>query len=235
MKLLQRVRIPAPAVLAALLPLCAAAEPAARLPDFAPGLSPAVALQGARRAAAEDRTPLPAAPAERPVGFETGNDFSAVRLRGEITVSCSDPGRGQDISRLRCQEEILEPAEFVRLLGPAGVDADQVALTARWESGKTRSKTGSYDGAAGRSGRFNLWISTLLQRPLLDYGVNQLGYVLKKGGRPVSEGAFTAVVRRGEQRLCRRHRWYHSSDPSDCRAGASRMCDRYFADEDYCR
>ena len=103
-------------------------------------------------------------------------------------------------------------------------------------NGTTREKAKGWDSAKGRStDTFNLWISTLLQRPLLDYGANAVHYSLTKDGKPVREGSFTANVRRGEARSCRYRRHYTSHNMSDCRAGSTTLCDRYFRDENYCR
>ncbi|MFC1679630.1 hypothetical protein ACFL2T_05420 [Elusimicrobiota bacterium] len=208
--------------------------------DFDQGVDVSDMLRTIHRDMREDRDASPPVgpativpPAD--VSFETGNAFSAVILDGYISVSCSEGGR-HDSASFRCREEVLDPAEFVRFVGPKGLDADKVTLEATWENGRTRKKTKGYDSASGKStSRFNLWIATLFQRPLLDYGKNVVRYFMKKDGDTVMEGSFTAEVRTGEERACRYRRHYFSSDLSDCRAGTTRMCDRYFRDENYCQ
>ncbi len=208
------------------------------IPDFDQGVDASAALETVRRSIREGRAySPPVGPAGELAlpGFQTGNEFTATIIRGRISVSCSEGGR-HDSASFRCSDEVLDPAEFVRFTGPKGVDADKVTLAATWASGKTREKTKGYDPAAGRStGRFNLWISTLFQRPLLDYGRNAIRYILKKGGKPVLEGGFVANVRRGETRQCRYRRHYFSSDLGDCRSATTRMCERYFREENYCQ
>lgn len=211
---------------------------ASSIRDFDQGVDASAALETVRRSIREGRAyspPVgPASELARP-GFQTGNEFTAVIIRGRISVSCSEAGR-RDSASFRCSDEVLDPAEFVRFEGPRGVDADKVTLAATWENGKTRKKTKGYDPAAGRStGRFNLWISTLLQRPLLDYGRNAVRYILKKDGKTVLAGDFVANVRRGKTRTCRYRRHYFSSDLDDCRSATTRMCERYFREENYCQ
>lgn len=218
------------------LTLIALLAAAARCAGFS--ADPARALSAARAAAALDRLPVAsAAPAQaEDFRFSTGNQFEAVALTGRVTVSCRDHSGQSDFASVRCSGEVLDPAEFARFVGPKGLDADAVSLTASWEGGGGRQKSDAWLPAEGRSrGRFNLWVSTLLQRPLLDYGRNELRFVLTKDGRTVREGRFEAGVRRGASRACRRGRHYQSSDMMDCRGGASRVCSRYFADENYCQ
>ena len=193
------------------------------------------ALKSAQKAAAEDKTP---APISGPVfnmegvGFDAGNEFSATPLSGEVRVTCYDNGR-YDHATFRCRDEILEPFDHVRFIGPDGLDADKVELSSRWESGKTRNKKKGYSNGRS-SGHFNLWIRTLFQRPLLDYGRNLIHFVMKKDGKRVAEGDFTATVTKAPRRHCRYRSHYRSNNESDCRTGSS-MCGRMFREQNYCR
>lgn len=169
-------------------------------------------------------------------GFETGNEFQATYIEGEISVSCNDPGgNGSDFASFRCAAEVLDPAEFVRFKGPAGLDADEVVLKATREDGSTREKSEAYDPATGLSkGHFNLWISTLFQRPLLKHGKNEIAYSVNKNGKAAKSGAFTANVSQGADRFCRYRRHYFSNDVNDCRS-SQRLCSQYFHEENYCQ
>ncbi len=193
------------------------------------------ALKSARKAASEDKTPMPpSGPAidMTGVGFDAGNTFNATPLYGEVSVTCNANGR-HDYATFRCRDEILEPYDHVRFVGPEGLDADGVELVSRWENGKTRKKKKGYsDGRS--SGHFNLWIATLFQRPLLDYGQNLIHFVMKKDGKRVAEGDFTATVNKAPRRSCSYRPHYWSSDESDCRTG-SQMCRRMFREQSYCR
>lgn len=167
-------------------------------------------------------------------GFQVGNDFQATYLEGEITVSCRDNMGGNEFVVHRCQGEVLDPAEYARFQGPVGVDADEVILKAIREDGSTREKSESYDPATSLSkGRFNLWIATLFQRPLLKYGRNAIEYSLTKDGQVVKSGNFTAMVTEGKDRYCRARRHYYSNDMNDCRF-SQRICSQYFHEENYC-
>lgn len=174
----------------------------------------------------------PAMAEELSTGFDVGNDFVATYLSGEVTVSCRDNGQS-DFASFRCVGEVLDPAEFVRFKGPK-VSADKVILSALREDGSVREKSESYDAEKGISkGRFNLWISTLFQRPLLKFGRNVVDYSLTKSGKTVKAGQFTAQVSAGPERSCQR-RHYFSNNLNDCR-GSQMMCSQYFRDEDYCQ
>lgn len=168
-------------------------------------------------------------------GFTAGNDFEATWIEGEITLRCDDASSGRsDFAHFRCTSEILDPAEYSYFKGPQ-IDADKVTLLATREDGSTREKSGDYDATAGKSkSSFNLWISTLLQRPLLKTGKNEISWKLTKEGAPVAEGKFDANVKQGKDRSCKYRRTYFSSNINDCSTGGF-YCDRYFQDENYCQ
>ena len=169
-------------------------------------------------------------------GFEAGNEFVATPLEGSISVTCNDFSTGErDFGTFICRDEILQPGEVLRFQGDVGVDADEVSLTAKWEDGSTRTKTKDYDPATGMSkGRFNLWIQTLLQRPLLDYGKNEINFQLTKDSTPVQEGSFIANVAKGAKRTCSVREHFFSNTIRDCRFPDD-LCRRYFSMHNYCR
>lgn len=172
--------------------------------------------------------------AQAQVGFQNGNELLSSYIEGEISLSCNENGMS-DYANFRCSAEILDPSEFDYFRGPAGVNADKVFLKATRADGSIREKNGSYDSEAGRSSsRFNLWISTVLQRPLLKLGANQVEYRMEKDGQTVDAGNFLVQVNRGEDRSCRYRRHYFSSNMNDCRTGGT-YCDRYFSEENYCQ
>ena len=167
-------------------------------------------------------------------GFTAGEQFNAIALEGRLSVSCFD-ATGSSYGTTYCSSEILNPAEYSYFKGP-NIDADSVTLQATWESGKvTKTKTEKYDAKTGKSKKsFNLWISTLLQRPLLDYGKNTVAYKLTKGGAVVEEGTFIVEVTKGEKRVCQRPGFYQSNNKQDC-SFPSNFCSRYFQENNYCR
>lgn len=169
-------------------------------------------------------------------GLSGGDIFTTTDIEGRLNVSCFGPNTtGPSFGSASCRMNFLSPGEYSYFIGPK-IDADSVSLQATWQGGKTsKVKTEKYDGVNGKSKKsFNLWISTLLQRPLLDYGMNEVKYTLTKNGTTVETGTFTVEVRAGEDRVCQRIGSYTSNNNQDC-AQASQLCDRYFADQNYCK
>ena len=135
--------------------------------------------------------------------FSSGNDFQSQNIRGRVSVSCF--GQRPGFVTYFCEQEILNPGELDYFVGPAGIDADIVELRVVRENGSVKSKSGKYDSAKGRSkDRFNLWIATLLQKPLLDLGKNKVTYQMTKAGNSVAHGNFDVNVARLPGLVCRR-------------------------------
>jgi len=176
----------------------------------------------------------PPAFADSTIGFHTGNEFISRLIRGRVTVRCRVPGGGFETTYHLCQAEILDPSEWAYFQGHKGIDAEEVYLTATHEDGSTREKNESFDPATGLSkGKFNLWIATLFQRPLLNLGKNAIHYSLKKDKQNILEGDLIAEVKRAETRTCSDGS-YFSSNPSDCRSPDNNVCGYYFRDKNYC-
>jgi hypothetical protein len=164
--------------------------------------------------------------------FSAGDQFESQNIRGYVTVFCFGPQ--QQVAHYRCEQEILKPTEFSYFVGPAAVKADKVELTAIREDGSTKSKAGKYDSQNGRSKeKFNLWVSTLLQKPLIGMGTTRIQYNMTKSGNTVSNGEFSVNVRRAPNALCH-ERTYNSNAPQDCQNELG-ACQRYFEDENYCQ
>lgn len=165
-------------------------------------------------------------------GFETGNTLTARLYRGQVAVRCISPG-DQQTYFYSCENEDLSPAQTAKFVTSPGVDGDHVALSSTWENGKTVKKDADFDSISGKSKRaFNLWISTLLQRPLLDYGTNKVHYVLSKDGQTQSEGDFTATVDKAPPSHCGTLMIVETFE-NDCR-NAFIMCQRYFQENPRC-
>jgi hypothetical protein len=174
-------------------------------------------------------------------GFEKGNTFTARDYRGQVTVRCNAPN-DQQTYFYSCSGNGLEPAEFSKfVIDPvtlaatlSGANADQVALSATWENGHIVYKDMGFDSKSGKSKReFNLWINTLLQRALLNYGTNKIHYVLSKDGKPQTEGDFTTTVQKGEVSTCEPMLLMETLGAS-CR-NAYEMCQRYFSQNTHCQ
>lgn len=169
------------------------------------------------------------------VGFNAGNQRTAVLSRGEIHVYCPGDRFGGPSSRIHiCQREVMVEGEHDYFIGPRGIKADEVVLTARHQDGSSRTKKVAYDGTKGRSAKaVNLWILTLLQKPLLDAGENRVSYTLMKSGQTVTTGQFVASVRDGGRKICSRRGYYTGHNSNDCNNVES-FCSRYFYENNYC-
>ena len=173
--------------------------------------------------------------AQAEVGFKNGNQKTAFLSQGRIVVHCQSntPG-GPIFGSFDCRQEILTSGEYDYFVGPAGVKGDSVTLTALHQDGSQRTKTVAYDSAKGQSKKsINLWIATLLQRPLLDPGKNVVRYKITLNDKVTSSGEFIAEVKDGGTRTCSRTGSYWSNISSDCQNGSS-MCSRYFNENNYC-
>jgi hypothetical protein len=168
------------------------------------------------------------------VGFQTGNSFISTYVEGEVSVTCRN-GFEQTSAAFRCYSNLLDPAEMAKVVGPKGLAADRIHVKATREDGTILERSEGYDPSTGLSkGRFNLWIHTLLQRPLLKMGMNEIEVRYTQGSSTLLEERFQALVTAGPDRFCRFRRHYSSNNMDDCRNG-SFVCNRYFQDENYCQ
>lgn len=164
------------------------------------------------------------------VGFAHGTEFSSSHIQGSVTVYCNSG----EVGNFNCYDTVLDPNNYDYFVGPAGVTADQVALSNLREDGSRHERSDFYDDRRNRSeGAFNLWISSLFQRPLLGAGKNQIDFRLLNRGQIVQQGRFTVTVTRGAPRACPASH-YNSNAPSDCTSQYT-VCQRYFEQYNYCR
>lgn len=163
--------------------------------------------------------------------FEGTNQFEAVRLTGDLHVTCVDRGQ-RDTAIHYCDRTMLEPAEYAYFLGALG-DMNQVELRSVWPNGNVVEKKMPYLGDEGQTHRrVNLWIRTLFQEPLLTFGENQILVRYKNNRRVVQSEEFTVNVVEGETRSCGRKRVY-SYNMNDCRHSFG-VCDDFFRQNNYC-
>ncbi len=168
------------------------------------------------------------------VGFEGGNEFQPTNLSGYVHVRCRDRF-GYSFGRAFCTGQVLDPKEMAYFVGPQNSNATSVTLKAYHADGSTETKGASYDGKNGKSKkRFNLWIVSLSQEPLLEMGSNRIAYsLLDKNKNVLASGEFIALVRTPPGARECRVGFLNSSFPSDCRFPQN-MCNQYFHLENYC-
>lgn len=164
--------------------------------------------------------------------FKSGNHFHSIPIYGQVWITCQNLSSGESKTvHYTCSDLRLDPVEFDYFIGPAGVKADQVELSAVQASGKKVEKKANYeDGQSSK--RFNLWIQTLLQKPLLDEGKNLVTYKMSLEGQKTAEGTFEALIERGQSKTCPQGN-ISSSTLSDCDSPYT-ACQIYFDRYNYC-
>ena len=161
------------------------------------------------------------------IGFEKGNEFQAHYLRGTFTLYC-----GQNSRIVNCSASYLSPSNYSKFSHPNAGEADKVILSTVTDRGRTRTKRSSMENGLSKKS-FNLWIASLLQRPLLKAGENTVAYKLEKDGQEIESGEFTVNVENQPTRQCP---WgsIHAPGNTDCGSGYS-YCDNYFRRYNFCR
>ena len=166
------------------------------------------------------------------IGFGN-NEFSINPISGSIQVNCTEAD--QSLTEVYdCQDDRLSPFDMAFFQGPNAVTADQLYVTIRREDNTLRDKVTGYDNQNFTSDvRLNLWLTSLLQRPLLAEGRNQVTYKISKFGVTVGSGQLVVNVNPGKALSCPFHNYY-SNKIVDCQ-NPYQLCQRYFNEFNYCR
>ena len=154
-------------------------------------------------------------------GFRNGNEIDVTHYKGWVRVTGCTQGHQTHL----CRAADYDPGAFDRFMTSQRVVADRVKLTAFHEDGSKRTKKGKYDSNKSLSKRFNLLVSTVFQRPLLEYGANTVRYELTNKRDVVASGEFEANVNFLGERSCP-DMWL-SGWGSTCDNAAS-ACNEYF-------
>jgi len=171
--------------------------------------------------------------AQNRIGFSSSSEFTASQIEGEVTVTCTSYN-GVGHAAYLCRSVVLEPAIYDYFVGPRDARAKKISLNVQHQDGSNREKTVDYDGPAGKSREaYNLWISTLFQRPMLEMGMNTVNYSLLDGKTEVARGTVGVKVNAGARRTCPAAA-YNSVDLNDCNSQYS-ICQRYFEEFRNCR
>jgi len=164
--------------------------------------------------------------------FKSGNQFFSVPVYGQVFIRCQNASSGEyKQASFTCSDLRLSPVEYDYFVGPAGMNADRVVLTAIQQSGHKVEKKISYQNNQSTK-RINLWIQSLLQKPLLDEGLNRISYKLYSESQVVSEGSFDVPVVRGQSKTCPNGNIV-STTMSDCDSPYT-ACQKYFYEYNYC-
>ncbi len=169
------------------------------------------------------------------LGFQKGNTHWGYTIYGEVIVNCRSATSYNLLETVeyKCEDSALKPVSLDYFTGPNGTGANEVELRVTQEDQTIRIRKQSYNSSNGLSdSRFNLWMGSLLQKPLLAFGQNQVDYKLIKNGLVLQSGRFTSEVKYGGPLVCR-PQIINSDNIDDCRQPYS-VCQRYFADNNYC-
>ena len=154
------------------------------------------------------------------VGFASGDTFTAYNLQGSLTLFCPTRTRYTN-----CYGYTLTPKMWDPLVFPSSINADEVELT-NMTSRNQRSKTSRIRNGENRSQKaFNLWVRTLLQRPLLALGANTIAYEFSQNNNVTERGEFQVYVNDGGNKICPHLRM--SASDRDC-DNPTLACDSYF-------
>lgn len=166
--------------------------------------------------------------------FRQGNSLVTSPIEGTATVRC-DGFNGRQTAVYSCKDVVMEPGSHDFFVGPINGTAEKVNLKALHEDGSSRNKSEKYIGLKGISAdSFNLWVSTLFQRPLLEFGRNTVIWeILDDDDKVLDNGQFIATVARGPLRKCE-PAFYNSTDANDCSSQFT-VCQRYFEQHNYCK
>ncbi len=169
------------------------------------------------------------------IGFSHGGDLSAISAKGTVFVHCMmDGSNGPFSNSYYCRRDIITTGDYDYFVGPTGIFADKVVLTAHHQDGSETIKKVDYDSQKNRSKEtVNLWIKTVFQRPLLDFGLNQVEFKMLKKKEVVYSGQFQVQVRDSGEHVCPNDGNYWSNNSEDCRNGQF-MCNRFFNENNFC-
>ncbi|MBX2995441.1 MAG: hypothetical protein KF681_11485 [Bdellovibrionaceae bacterium] len=168
-------------------------------------------------------------------GLTGGDRFTATPISGPVMITCQDAVSGIITRTFTCYQNLLEPGDYDYFVHPFKPKADQVDLQVLHEDGSRKSRMAGYDARTGLStSRFNLWVRSLTQAPLLNLGLNKVSYILSKAGQDIESGSFEVMVDQGPARTCVDTGVYTSPRASDCNSPVA-ICARYFAERNNCR
>lgn len=166
-------------------------------------------------------------------GLSIGNNLQTYNVIGDLVVTC-ESSDFRDTQTFTCRDTVLEPASYAYFIGAKDNGATSVQLVSTRNDGSTRSRSLSYNSATGKSSELaNLWMSTLLQRPLLKEGKNVIEYTYFKGSQPLNSGKFDVEVGFAGTRTCQKS-FYTSRDANDCRSPFT-VCQKYFEQFSWCK
>lgn len=162
------------------------------------------------------------------IQFNEKDHLNVITMEGMVSVRCQS---GQyPASRIyQCYSSNIEDGNYQRLQILSDFDADHIYLK---NSKSGIQKNSRINQSTQKTREINLWIESLTQRPLLDYGQNILEYNLTKKNQSLIKGSYTITVEKSEQRRCPNGFLYYNSRQCPDRFMA---CRDYFYQYRYCK
>ncbi len=135
------------------------------------------------------------------VNLGHGDTIKTDEIEGYVSVHCRG-GDNNSWNNYSCYSNDLAGGNYGKVVVTNGsIDADWVKLQ---REGSKYIKGSKFNALTGETRKnFNLWIKSLLQRPLLKMGENKIKYTFTKNKKVVKTGTFTLNVIEGEYRECR--------------------------------
>lgn len=169
-------------------------------------------------------------------GFTGGSDLEGRSARGTIYLTCYGSGGEMASSTINCRQALLIPYDrdfFIDSNAPE--NTTHVELINEHQDGRVVSKRVRFDAEKGESrSRINLWIWSLTQRPLLDFGPNEVTYKYYQRSTLLREGVFEVNVAEGGSYRCDPS-YESSSWMDDCRSSGQNRCLSYFRQRNWCQ
>lgn len=166
--------------------------------------------------------------------FTSGVNFTGFRVRGKLSVSCRARTSAPISRSTICDFNILNSNEKEYFIGNTS-GATMLKIQAKRENSTlSEVQMVSYDGEKGVSKQpINLWLRSLIQRPLLGIGKNTVHFILTQKSKIIEDQNFDVIVKEGGEKTCTEIGFYSSLLSSDCDSPQN-LCERYFSENNYC-
>ena len=128
---------------------------------------------------------------------------------------------------VQCDQDELSPGEYDAIVTDSDLDITSVTLKNKVGHKEVVQKR-NFDKKRRRTTRdFNLWIWSLTQSGLLDYGKNMVTFELARKNQTPIQGQFEVTVVDDGIRRCPTMSFY-SNNFMDCQPGSTMVCGQYF-------
>jgi hypothetical protein len=163
------------------------------------------------------------------IQFNDQDQLNVITMEGYVNVRCNN-GQYPSSQFFQCYSSNIEGGNYQKLQILTKEDVDWVYLKNSTTGITKNSRLNSESTETNNA--FNLWIRSLTQRALLDYGVNEIEYRLTKNRQDVLSGTYRVNVIKSEQRVCPQGFLYYGGRQCPDRYS---ICRDYFYRYNYCK